>query len=114
MEDDPINRDVMVIFLNKICTLDTADSGEAALNMAASKNYDLILLDINLGDSMSGMDVVKSLLAMPEYHDIPIIAVTAYSMGNERSEFLKGGCTHYLAKPFRKRELIDLVESILL
>lgn len=114
VEDDPINRDVMVMFLNKICTLDTADSGEAALNMANSKNYDLILLDINLGDSMSGMDVVKSLLAMPEYHNIPIIAVTAYSMGNERSEFLKGGCTHYLAKPFRKRELIDLVESILL
>lgn len=114
VEDDPINRDVMVRFLNKICTVDTTGSGEAAISMATAKHYDLFLVDVNLGDSISGMDVVKSLSIMPEYRDITIIAVTAYSMGNERSEFLKGGCTHYLAKPFRKKELIDLVESILL
>lgn len=114
IEDDPINRDVMVMFLNKICKVDTADSGEAAMSMATTRHYDLFLVDVNLGDSMSGMDVVKSLLDMPEYRNIPIIAVTAYSMGNERSEFLKGGCTHYIAKPFRKRELIDLVEGVLL
>ncbi|MBK7868252.1 MAG: response regulator [Ignavibacteriales bacterium] len=71
-------------------------------------------MDIYLGASISGMDVVKSLLSMPEYQNIPMIAVTSYSMGNERSEFLKGGCTHYLAKPFMKRELIELVESILM
>ena len=114
IEDDPINRDVMVMFLKKTCQVDTAGSAEAALNMATSKRYDLILVDINLGESMSGMEVVKLLLTMPDYCNTPIIAVTAYSMGNERSEFLRGGCTHYLAKPFRKRELIDLVESILL
>jgi CheY-like chemotaxis protein len=104
----------MVMFLKKTCQVDTAGSAEAALNMATSKRYDLILVDINLGESMSGMEVVKLLLTMPDYCNTPIIAVTAYSMGNERSEFLRGGCTHYLAKPFRKRELIDLVESILL
>lgn len=114
VEDDPINRDVMGMFLNKTCILDTAGSGEVALKMITSKKYDLILVDINLGESMSGMEVVKSLLEMPDYHNVPIIAVTAYSMGNERSNFLNGGCTHYLAKPFRKRELIDLVESILM
>jgi CheY-like chemotaxis protein len=114
VEDDPINRDVMVMFLKKTCKVDTTGSAEAALNMATSKRYDLILVDINLGDSMSGMDFVKSLLMIPDYHNVPIVAVTAYSIGNERSEFLKGGCTHYLAKPFRKRELIDLVESILM
>jgi CheY-like chemotaxis protein len=114
IEDDPINRDVMVMFLKKTCQVATAGSAEAALNMATSKRYDLFLVDINLGESMSGMEVVKSLLTMPDYSNTPIIAVTAYSMGNERSEFLRGGCTHYLAKPFRKRELIDLIESILL
>jgi CheY-like chemotaxis protein len=113
VEDDKINRDVMVMFLNKICSVETAESGEVALKMAAAKKYDIILLDINLGDSLGGMEVVKSILAIPEYQNIPLVAVTSYSMGNERSEFLNGGCTHFLAKPFRKREIISLIESIL-
>jgi CheY-like chemotaxis protein len=113
VEDDKINRDVMVMFLNKICSVETAESGEVALKMITAKKYDIILLDINLGDSIGGMGVVKSILAVPEYQNIPIIAVTSYSMGNERSEFLNGGCTHFLAKPFRKQEILSLIESIL-
>lgn len=114
VEDDPINRDLMIAYLNKICIVETADSVEDAMNKAAGKKYDLVLVDINLGVSMNGMDIVKTLLSMPVYQNIPMVAVTSYSMGNERSEFLNGGCTHYLAKPFSKQELIELVEGILM
>lgn len=113
VEDDHTNLDVMGLFLKKSCLLETADKAEKALEMVKAKRYDIVLMDINLGNSMNGMDVVKEIVKMPDYQGVPIIAVTAYTMGNDKAEFLKGGCTHYLAKPFRKAELVELVEGAL-
>ncbi len=113
VEDDFINRDIVKLFLKNTCVVVTAEDGETALQLAAEKKYDLILMDINLGKGMNGMEVVKELLKMPKYADTPIIAVTAYAMGKDKAEFLKSGGTDYISKPFYKREILDLVKSVL-
>lgn len=113
VEDDFVNRDIVKLFLKNTCVLETAEDGEAALQLAAEKKYDLILMDINLGTGMNGIEVVKELLKMPKYAGTPIIAVSAYVTGKDKAEFLKGGGTHYLTKPFQKREILDLVKSVL-
>ncbi|MCA0387337.1 MAG: response regulator [Bacteroidetes bacterium] len=113
VEDDPINLDVMGLFLRKICDVEMAETGEKAIEMIKSKKYDIFLLDINLGTGMNGMDVVKEIKKLPEYQGVPVVAVTAYAMGNDKADFLRGGCTHYLSKPYRKAEVVEIVENAL-
>lgn len=113
VEDDYSNRQVVKLFLKNICKVETAEDGEIALQLAAERKYDLILMDMNLGRGINGMEVVKELLKMPEYSGVPIVAVTAYAMAKDKAEFLNGGCTHYLSKPFDKKEFIDLITTVL-
>jgi CheY-like chemotaxis protein len=49
---------------------------------------------------------------MPQYHSTPIVAVTAFALDSDRDRMLTSGCTHYLAKPFPRQQLIDLIEEI--
>ncbi len=112
VEDDLINQNVVKLYLRNFCSVETANDGKSALQLVAEKKYDIILMDINLGVGMDGMAVTKEIRKMPQYADTPIIAVTAYAMESDKKEFLSGGCSHYLAKPFEKHELLDLITSI--
>lgn len=113
VEDDPANREIMSIFLKNTCQIETAPDGETALGMVKERKYDLVLMDINLGTGKDGLDVVKDLLKIPGYQEVKVVAVTAYSTSNDKAEFLQGGCTHYIAKPFRRHDVVSLVASIL-
>ena len=113
VEDDFANRNVIKFFLKNTCIIDMAEDAAEAIQLAAEKKYDLVLMDINLGGEMNGMEVVQEILKIPQYFSTPIIAVTAYAMGKDKAEFLRGGCTHYISKPFQKHELINLVTGVL-
>ena len=60
-----------------------ATDGEEALDMAVKERPDLIIMDMQL-PKMSGLDVTRSLRQMPEFHSVPIIALTAYAMKEDR------------------------------
>jgi len=112
VEDDKVNIDVINLFLRDYCDVEHSMSAVEAIEMAKSKRYDAILMDINL-KGMSGLDAVKMIRELDEYKNTPVIAVTAYAMAGDRKRFLSQGCSHYLAKPFSKKELIELLETIL-
>ncbi len=111
VEDDSSNAGVMKFFLDKLYEIDTVSSGEEALLKATSKKYSAVLMDIDLGTGMSGMEAAKKIKNIPQYKDIPIIAVTALAMRGDREKFLKEGCTHYLSKPFKREELIETIKE---
>ena len=69
-------------------------------------------MDIDLGFGMNGLEVTQKIKELKGYKNIPIIAVTAYAMLGDREKFLSAGCTHYIAKPFDKFALVDLLDSI--
>ena len=102
VEDDHINRSVTKYFLKEVCELDIVTSGEKALEIVNSKKYDLILMDIALGAGINGLETTKLIREIPEYREVPIIALTAYAMYIEKNKFLVGGCNDYLSKPFTK------------
>lgn len=114
VEDDFINRNMVKLFLKDTCDVETAEDGLTALKLLNEKKYDFFMIDINLGEGMNGLELVKEILKIPHYVGTPIAAVTAYAMGKDKSESLQAGCTHYLAKPFRKKEMIELVKKALL
>lgn len=113
IENDKVSVTVITHFLKDLCTVDSAKNGEVALEKIVENKYDIFLMDINLGRGMNGKQVTQFIRDLPQYSQTPIVAITAYAGYDDRIEFLESGCSHYLSKPFKKQELIDLVKEIL-
>ena len=112
VEDDELNIKMVSAFLSSKYKLEAARSGEDALKKLLDNNYDVILMDIGLKKEMNGLDVTKKLRKLPNYKHTPVIALTAYALSGDRERILSAGCSHYLSKPFAKKQLTDLLESI--
>lgn len=111
VEDEEIAFDIVRRFLGKEYHLDWAENAESALKFLENNKYDLILMDISLKHSISGLDLTRLIRLNPIYIDIQIIAVTAHTMTGDRERILDSGCNAYLAKPFSRQQLLDIVES---
>jgi PAS domain S-box-containing protein len=113
VEDDKLT----IIFVQRILkdkyNLDTSLNAMDAIEKAEKKQYDLILMDINLGRSRNGIFTTKEIRKMERYKDTPIIAMTAYAMKGDKEEFLAGGCSHYISKPFDAEDLIEMMQEAL-
>lgn len=112
VEDDPINIQTISAFIGNKVQLTAVNNADDALEIIKNKQFDLILMDIGLSGDKNGLDVVQEIRSMKNYHSTPIAAVTAYAMDSDREKMLSSGCTHYLAKPFPRQKLIDLLEEI--
>jgi PAS domain S-box-containing protein len=110
VEDNYINANVVARNLRDICTLDHAKNGLTAIEMAREKTYDAILMDINLGTGINGVEVMTHLRKIPVYAGTPIAAVTGYTTVGEKEKFFDQGFSHYLPKPFEKNDVVQLVE----
>lgn len=113
VDDDETSRNVMLRFLKEKCIVECAVDGNDAIIKAGSNNYDAILMDINLGKGMNGLDATQIIRKKDGYDKIPIVAVTAYAMKGDKEEFLQAGCTAYISKPFSKLQFIPFIEDIL-
>lgn len=112
VEDDPINLQTISAFIGKLVKLTAVTSAEEAIDIVNKNKFDLILLDIGLSGEKSGLDLLKEIRQIEDYKSIPIAAVTAFALDSDRDNILKAGCTHYLAKPFPRQQLIDLLNEI--
>ncbi len=112
VENDEDCRLIVKTILKDFCNIEYAGKGDEAIEMAKANNYLLILMDINLGKGIDGIETAKKVREISGYENIPIIALTAFAMKGDREEFLSGGCTHYISKPFRKDDLRNLVLKI--
>ena len=111
VEDDDISREVVSLFLKNSFEIDTASDSQEAVKKLSSKKYSSVLLDINLGKGLSGLDLVKRIKKMQGYGNIPIIAVTAYALREDEKKIMASGCTHYITKPFTKTSLLNLINK---
>lgn len=111
VDDNPQNLQVLGKQLqDKKYEIEFAISGPAALDWITTKQFDLILLDINM-PGMSGFDVCKEIRLKPEMNNVPIIFLSADA---ERESILKGfglGAQDYITKPFDSRELLVRVKT---
>lgn len=79
---------------------------DEALEVAQKQAFDLALLDINLGEKRTGVDVLRLLRKMPQHQNLPALACTAYALPGDRERFLEAGFVDYVSKPFVKAELM--------
>ena len=89
-----------------------ADSGEEGVRLALEAPPSLILMDIQLG-RMNGIDALKHLRATPVTADIPVAAVTASVMQQDRAMIMDAGFDAYVSKPISLKEFLDTVRTLL-
>ena len=91
--------------------VDVAYSAEQALDMHPER-YSLILLDVMMGET-SGFKMARQLKSRPETAGVPIIFCTARDTEDDTVAGLNIGADDYIAKPFRPRELVSRIRSVL-
>jgi CheY-like chemotaxis protein len=111
VEDTQDSYDLIADALGDEHTLVHARTGPEGLDLAARVRPDLILLDMRLPE-LDGLSVVRRLRGMEELRAIPVVAVTANAMPQDRATCLAAGCDHYISKPIAIRDLVDLVNRI--
>jgi CheY-like chemotaxis protein len=110
VEDNDLNRDLLVQLFEDAYELELTADGESAIAAAAAGNADLILMDVAL-PRLSGLDVARELRAAGA--DLPIIAISAGVMEGDRKRALEAGCDAFVGKPIDAAALIDLVARLL-
>lgn len=111
VEDDFVNIEIAKFYLRGYAEIDVARDGLNAIELAKDRIYDAVLMDINLGRGLSGVEVTRELLKMDGYNKVPIIACTAFAMVGDEQKFLQEGCTHYLSKPYTKEDLLGTLDK---
>jgi two-component system cell cycle response regulator DivK len=89
-----------------------ATSAEDGLALARAHRPDLVLMDVQL-PGMDGIQALERLRAEPATNGIPVVAVTAFAMKDDRARFLAAGFDGYLAKPISVREFPRQVAEML-
>src|SRR5215472_2965568 len=90
----------------------SASNGQEALNILDYERVDLILTDLSM-PVLDGYRTTQLIRARPGMEKLPIVAVTAFALNDEGEAARQIGCTEYLTKPFKPRQLLELVDRLL-
>ncbi len=110
IEDDKVIADTLLKFLKeKNILLDFANDGKIGLNMALSRNYEVILLDYNL-PGLNGLEITKKLRA--KKNNTPIIMISVRHELEDKLSLLDSGVDDYITKPFSLSELCARIKAV--
>lgn len=108
VEDEAVNRLVAETLLTDVgLTVDLAENGQEAVDLAKANAYDLILMDMQM-PVMDGVSATKE-IRQSLGQDMPIIAVTANAFEEQRQECLSAGMNGFLTKPYVEDNLYKTV-----
>lgn len=110
VEDNPVNQLVAKGMLAKLgCEVIVAAHGGEALKLLEEQSFDMVLMDCNM-PVMDGYEASRQIRRSGRWPDLPIVALTANAMSEERERCRAAGMNDYLAKPFRREELKALLD----
>ena len=113
VEDNELNRDMLSRrLLRKGYDVLTAKDGAEGAAIATSEKPDLILMDMSL-PVLDGWEATRRLKAVPETRSIPVIALTAHAMSDDKQKALQAGCDDYDTKPIDLPRLLGKMEALL-
>jgi two-component system cell cycle response regulator DivK len=113
VEDNPANMKLTSLLLDNVGhTVLCAVDAETGLTLARDDQPDLILMDLQL-PGMDGLAATALLKQDPATAAIPVIALTAMAMKEDREKSKVAGCDAYIAKPLRYKELYAAIDTLL-
>ena len=111
VEDNPVNQLVAKGMLSKLgCEVVISSHGGEALQQLERGRFDLVLMDCNM-PVMNGYEATRLIRQSGKWPDLPIIALTANAMPEEREHCKSAGMNDYLAKPFHREELMSILDQ---
>lgn len=109
VEDNDMNLDMLTRRLErKGFTVIAARDGRAGVDTASRERPDLILMDMSL-PVLDGWEATKAIKSDPATAEIPVIALTAHAMENDRDHAIAAGCDDFQTKPIDLPELLDKI-----
>jgi CheY-like chemotaxis protein len=113
VEDNEMNRDMLTRRLKrKGFEIDAAGDGEQALVMIQKSTPDLVLMDMNL-PIKNGWMTCQEIRANPNTEKLPVIALTAHAMAEDKQKALDAGCDDYTTKPIDFPLLLEKIDALL-
>ena len=113
VEDNEMNRDMLSRRLQRRgYEVIIAVDGEEGVKIARAEAPDLILMDMSL-PLLDGWEATRQLKAAPETQFIPILALTAHAMSDDREKAIGAGCDDYETKPIEFSRLLTKMQSLL-
>ena len=110
VEDNEVNCTVIRALLQNLgFEVSVATDGAQAVSMAGSASYDAIFMDCRL-PLMDGYEATRLIRKLPGLDQVPIIALTANALQGDRDACLQAGMTDYLAKPFKRADLQQVLQ----
>ncbi|RMP85281.1 hypothetical protein ALQ16_202521 [Pseudomonas syringae pv. actinidiae] len=111
VEDNPVNQLVAKGILSKLgCEVIISSHGGEALEQLEHGHFDLVLMDCNM-PVMDGYEASRQIRSSGRWPNLPIVALTANAMPDERERCKAAGMNDYLAKPFRRTELAGILDQ---
>lgn len=113
VEDNVLNQKVVAFNLKKLSyNVVSVSNGRDAIDIISKTPFDLILMDLMLPE-MDGYTITKEIRRIEKEQDVknpvPIIAITANTLDNDREKCFEVGMNDYLAKPFTAEQLINKI-----
>ena len=93
--------------------VDTASDGASGIEMAKNKSYDLVITDQKMPGPIDGIAVIKTLKALPNYHNTPIVMLTMETTETMKIAARSAGASGWMNKPFTPISLTTMVQKVL-
>ncbi len=111
-EDDFENQKFLKLILKKNFEVDVCDSEESFYKKLSETNYDLVLMDVSLNGSRSGVEIVREFKKHPLYKHIPVVCLSAHVFSNVQQKAIDAGAEVYLTKPVQNNVLIETLTRL--
>jgi len=115
VEDNMINSRIVLLSLKPLVkSIDLANDGKEALEKFATNTYDLILMDIEMPvmDGLMATEKIRT-LELTTNRRVPIIALTANAMIDDKEKCLSAGADDYISKPFQPLHLVEKINQLI-
>jgi len=115
VEDNIMNSKIIHLALKPLVqSVDLASDGKEALDKFATNAYDLILMDVEMPvmDGLMATEKIRALESATNIH-VPIIAITANAMMDDKEKCLSAGADDYISKPFQPALLIEKIKQLI-
>lgn len=89
----------------------TASCAQDAITLARENHFDMVISDIGMPE-MNGYELAQALRKLPGYESVPMVAVTGYSLFDDRNRSLTAGFNEHVTKPIDPRAFLELIDQL--